>query len=496
MSATTATLSPENRRFIWAIVIAQVLVQIGAFSLPALLPTYIASWNLSKTEAGWLVGIFFAAYVVAVPVLVSLTDRVPTRRVYAVGAALTALSHLGFAFVADGFWSGLILRALAGIGWAGAYMPGLKAIADTLEGNAQSRAVSMHAAGVGVAGASSFGIAGLIAAWFGPNAAFLFGGIAALVALAIAWVIMPKGPPLHAECSDPRKLLDFRPVFRNRPAMAWIAGYTVHTWEMAALRAWGVTFLTITAAKAGSPAWLPSPPLLFTIAGFVGIAVSISGNEMAQKFGRMRIVTLAIAVAAVLALVTGWTVGASMLLATAAGDGLDGGDLPRQLGADRRHRAGRRSKTARRHHGPAQHVRLCRRLHRPARRRPRAGSCRRQCPARLGHRLRPPRAGDRNQDSSSCVPWGASLQRGSDLRGSTLLGRVARQISGARAKTARNRARRSLRQGPQGTIERRIRRYAWHYSRSASDPTMRVHSLKTFKSQGAWGVAHGAWTGC
>jgi MFS family permease len=37
---------------------------------------------------------------------------------------------------------------------------------------------------------------------------------------------------------------------------------------------------------------------------------------MAQQFGRMRVVTLAIAVAAVLALATGWTVGASMLLAT------------------------------------------------------------------------------------------------------------------------------------------------------------------------------------
>lgn len=314
-TTTTATLSAESRRFILAIVTAQVLVQIGAFSLPALLPTYIANWNLSKTEAGSLTGIFFAAYVVTVPVLVSLTDHIPTRRVYAVGAALTAISHLGFAFLADGFWSGLILRALAGIGWAGAYMPGLNAIADTLEGTAQSRAVTLHAAGVGVAGASSYGVAGLLAAWFDVTAAFLFGGIAALVALAIAWIIMPKGPPLHAG-SDPRALLDFRPVFRNRPAMAWITGYTVHTWEMAALRAWGVTFLTITAAQAGSPAWLPSPPVLFTIAGFAGIAVSISGNEMALKFGRMRIVTLAVVLAALLAVVTGWTVGASMPLAT------------------------------------------------------------------------------------------------------------------------------------------------------------------------------------
>jgi MFS family permease len=311
----TATISRENLRFIWAIVIAQVLVQIGAFSLPALLPTYIAAWSLSKTEAGWLVGIFFAAYVVAVPVLVSLTDRVPTRYVYAVGAGLTAVSHLGFAFLADGFWSALILRALAGMGWAGAYMPGLKAIADTLEGNAQSRAVSMHAAGVGVAGASSFGLAGLIAVWFDPSAAFLFGGIAALVALAIAWVIMPNTRPKHA-AADPRALLDFRPVFRNRAAMAWITGYTVHTWEMAALRAWGVTFLTVAATQAAPPSWLPAPTVLLSIANFAGIVVSISGNELAQRYGRMRIVSLAIGAAALLALVSGWTVGTSMLLSS------------------------------------------------------------------------------------------------------------------------------------------------------------------------------------
>jgi MFS family permease len=136
----------SSRRFIWSIVTAQALVQIGAFSLPALLPSYIDQWHLTKTEAGSLVGIFFAAYVVAVPVLVALTDRVPARNVYVLGAGLTALSHLGFALMADGFWWGLILRAAAGIGWAGAYMPGLKVIADTLEGNAQSRAVAAHAA--------------------------------------------------------------------------------------------------------------------------------------------------------------------------------------------------------------------------------------------------------------------------------------------------------------------------------------------------------------
>jgi len=316
MSAGSAAIGPAERRFMWSIVLAQVLVQIGAFTLPALLPTYIDRWDLSKTEAGWLIGIFFAAYVATVPVLVALTDRVPTRRVYMVGAGLTALSHLGFAFLADGFWSGLALRAIAGIGWAGAYMPGLRAIADRLEGNAQSRAVSLHAAGVGISGAGSFLVSGAIDALTGPVGAFLFGGLAACASFIVAIMVMPARRSTHAKPADPRALLDFRPVFRNRAAMAWIAGYTVHTWELAALRAWGVTFLTVAAQRMAVPDWLPAPTVLFTAAGLVGIVVSISGNESAQRWGRLRVVTLAMSAAAILSLVSGWTIAASALLAT------------------------------------------------------------------------------------------------------------------------------------------------------------------------------------
>lgn len=278
-------------RYVVAIVTAQVLAQIGAFTLPALLPGYIARWSLSATEAGWLIGAFFAAYVVAVPVLVSLTDRVPARRVYLVGTTLTAVSHLGFALFADGFWGALTLRAMAGIGWAGCYMPGLKVIADQLEGAAQSRAVTWHAAGVGIAGA-----------------AFLFGGGAALAAGAIGATVMPaEAPRRPLDAPQPGALLDFRPVFRNRAAMAWIVGYTVHTWELAALRAWAVTFLAATIARHGAPAWLPGPTAIFTAAGLVGIVVSITGNETAQRFGRVRVVAAAMGTAAVLSLLSGWS---------------------------------------------------------------------------------------------------------------------------------------------------------------------------------------------
>jgi MFS family permease len=115
--AEIGVLRPGSSAYTRAIVLAQMLTQLGAFAPPALLPGYSARWSLSATEAGWLVDIFFAAYVVMVPVLVALTDRMPARRVYMLGTGLTALSHLGFALLADGFGR----RSSCGC-WVGRYL--------------------------------------------------------------------------------------------------------------------------------------------------------------------------------------------------------------------------------------------------------------------------------------------------------------------------------------------------------------------------------------
>jgi MFS family permease len=314
--------APGTRLYAAAIVAAQMMAQLGAFALPALLSTYIDRWHLSATEAGWLVGIFFAAYVVMVPILLSLTDRFPARRVYLVGTGLTTIAHLGFALVADGGWSAMVFRILAGAGWAGTYMTGLRIIADPLAGAAQSRAVSWHAAGVGVSNAASFAIAGAVALAAGADAAFLVGAAAAGAAFTIAAVIVRDPPSTGRNPSAGRKpsrgLLDYRPVLRNRPAMAWIVGYTVHTWEMSVVRAWGVTFFATAIAWHGAPAWLPDPTMLFTVAGLVGVLISITGNESAQRWGRSRVVLIAMSAGAALSLVAGWTAAVSSTLAVTA----------------------------------------------------------------------------------------------------------------------------------------------------------------------------------
>src|SRR5215470_4829258 len=206
---------------------AQVLVQIGAFFWPALLPGLKAEWHLSNSEAGWITAVFYAAYIVAVPVLVTATDRIDPKRIYLVGCVATALGHAIFAWWADGFWSALAARALAGVGWAGTYMTGLKLLADRVDARWMSRAAAGHAASIGIAGALSFAAAEIIAGLAGWRAAFLCVAGSALLAFLIVALLAPHRK--HSAAPARHALFDFRPVFRNRSAMAYALAYGFHT---------------------------------------------------------------------------------------------------------------------------------------------------------------------------------------------------------------------------------------------------------------------------
>ena len=103
----------SGARLVALVCTAQVFVQIGAFYWPALLPQMMRHWSLTNGEAGWITSAFYGAYMLAVPVLVTLTDRVDAKRVYLFGVGCTVVAHLAFGLLAEGFWSAMALRALA-----------------------------------------------------------------------------------------------------------------------------------------------------------------------------------------------------------------------------------------------------------------------------------------------------------------------------------------------------------------------------------------------
>jgi MFS family permease len=271
-----------------------VLVQIGAFFWPALLPSMIPLWQLSNTEAGWITASFYGAYMLAVPILVTLTDRIDPKRVYLFGVASTVAGHLLFGLLAEGFWSAVVLRALTGMGWAGTYMTGLKLLADRVDARMMSRATAGHAASIGISGALSFATGDLIAALAGWEAAFLSAAASAAIAWVLIVLIAPAQAMKAAPVKDEQGLYDFRPVFRNSSAMAYAIAYCIHTLEMSALRGWGVAFLGYVAVTTGAaPASVFSPAIVATGLGLIGTFASVAGNEAAIRFGRRRLVATA-----------------------------------------------------------------------------------------------------------------------------------------------------------------------------------------------------------
>lgn len=273
--------------------LAQVLVQVGAFAWPALLPGMQQLWQLSNSEAGWITSAFYGAYLLAVPVLVTLTDRIDPKKIYLFGVALTVVGHALFALATDGFATAILARTLAGIGWAGTYMTGLKLLADKVDDKLMSRAVTWHAASIGISGALSFSIAATLAGIGGWQLAFAVSAATALAAWLIVAVFIPWTAAPHKPAAAGQRLFDFAPVIRNRSAMAYAMVYCIHTLEMSAVRGWAVAFLVFVAARDPASGPTLAPTLVATILALIGSAASIAGNESAIRFGRRRLIVAA-----------------------------------------------------------------------------------------------------------------------------------------------------------------------------------------------------------
>ncbi len=278
---------------------------LGISMFSALLPEMQVAWSLSNSAAGWITGIFFFGLVLGVPVLVSLTDRVDTRRIYLLSTALGGLCMVGFALWAEGFWSAMVFRTLAGVALAGTYMPGLKALTDRVGDAAQPRAVAFYTSSFGIGASVSFFIAGEVAAMSSWQWAFGVAAICAPLAMVLAGWALAVRPGTVLEAPE-HHLLDFRPVFRNREAMGYILAYTAHNWELFGFRGWLVAFLVFSQGFNPDPShW--NVTAIAAVLVLLATPASIIGGELAVSFGRRRVVTAVMTTSAFLAAIFGFS---------------------------------------------------------------------------------------------------------------------------------------------------------------------------------------------
>ncbi|CAB1075621.1 hypothetical protein D1AOALGA4SA_3438 [Olavius algarvensis Delta 1 endosymbiont] len=294
--------------------LAEILGLASIAVFPALLPTFQAEWQLSNTAAGWISAAYYAGYMILVPILSGFTDRVDARRMMGLGAVLGVLTALGYAGLAQGFWSALLLRFFAGVSLAGIYMPGLKVVSDHTEGQGslQSRFISFYTASFSIGASLSYLLAGEIDALAGWRWAFAASAVSAAAALVIVIMCVP---PARVRSGEKQALLaDFKTVFQSKSTMAYILAYAAHMWELFSLRSWIVAFLvfSIQLQPAGAFTW--SPTRVAFIINLIGLPASIGGNELSRIFGRRKIITIVMIISAALATILGFSAALPYLL--------------------------------------------------------------------------------------------------------------------------------------------------------------------------------------
>ncbi len=301
---------------VYSLCLAHVLTMIGGFSFPALLPMFQQEWELSGTDAGWISGIYFITYALCIPFFATATDRIDAKRIYFAGAVVTAFSTLGFALMAEGFWTAMIFRALSGVALSATYMPGLRALVDRTQGPRQPRWMSWYTASFSLGTSLSFLLSGVVAESWGWRSAYWVATVAALGAVMVAGMLKSVVPPPVTHTEHP---LDFRPVLRHRPVMGYVFGYVAHVWELLTVRSWLVAFLTFVAAREGGATGL-TPTQIATACAILAMVGSIGGADLALRFGRRQLCALAALLSGLMALGIGlassWSYGclAALLL--------------------------------------------------------------------------------------------------------------------------------------------------------------------------------------
>jgi MFS family permease len=280
------------------------------FSASAVVPSLVVQYALSKdmqaaltsaVQAGFVVGCLLSAFF-------GLADRLDPRRFIAAAALLGAVANALLLAIDPTTLAAPLLRFVTGIAMAGVYPVGMK-LASTWARGDMGLMVGI------LVGALTFGSAtphlfNLIGGfdWRLPVAMASASALAAAVLINFAGI----GPNRTAAPRfDPRAVLA---AWRDVPLRLANLGYLGHMWELYAMWAWIVVFMTASFSLVlpGHGAELAKLGAFATVAA--GAIGCVAAGYLADRFGRTAITIVAMGVSGSCAALIGLLYGGSPAL--------------------------------------------------------------------------------------------------------------------------------------------------------------------------------------
>ena len=164
---------------------------VDRLSWPPVIPLASQELGLTAAQSGGFMSAFFFGYLLTQLPGGIVADRLGTRKVLLVSLALMGVFTAGIAWTPD-FWTGMVLRFLAGLGSGAVLAASVKGVYDYFGPARRATAMGffMASAPLGLLAANLLSPA--IAADYGWRISFLVAGILTLVVGIISWFLLPR----------------------------------------------------------------------------------------------------------------------------------------------------------------------------------------------------------------------------------------------------------------------------------------------------------------
>ena len=318
---TRFRFTPEDR-WLAGICLARVGFVMIYTAYAAAQPLLMVDWGLSASEAGWIHSTWHLGFLVSLFAVGFLADRYGAKRVYLLSSFGAAAGAVLFAVFARDFVSAFVLYGLTALFSGGSYTPVLTIISQQIASARRGRAVGYYIAASSAGSALSLFLSGLMLEVAGWRGAFAVAAAGPVAGLAMAFWFLRRTPNVVPEPAGPAGDGGMvQAVFRNRPAMLNIWGYTWHSWELLGMRAWIATFLAavIGTGIAGSTHAASQGAAFAAVMYAVAMGGNIAGGSLSDRWGRTEVILLMSCLSLLCSLTLGWLAAGPFWLVLAVG---------------------------------------------------------------------------------------------------------------------------------------------------------------------------------
>ncbi len=302
---------PGRWKMLGVLSAAELLGMSLWFAASAVSPQLAVRWGLSAQQTSWLTAIVQLGFVVgtAIAAALNLADVIPSKRLFAVSASCAAAVNAGLVVV-SGFHGALALRFLTGFLLAGVYPPAMKMISTWFQ-RQRGLAIGTIVGALTVGKATPYLVHSLPDV--GVSQVILTASAGAVIAGLLVAVGYRDGP--YPFASRPFSWGLVGAVVRVRDWRLATSGYLGHMFELYAFWTWIPAFLAASAAAAHTS---DEGGRVLSLVAFGTIAVGgagcVWGGLVADRSGRERLVTIALAASGACCLLVGFVFGTSMWL--------------------------------------------------------------------------------------------------------------------------------------------------------------------------------------